>query len=269
MKIYESAEILGTLKLRKGVADRVLTDGGFYSNQFGEIAYKSDIAVSSPDSSVFYGITVKPSNALYSKRNTSVVSFADEFYITQNAPNTDEIVVSLASDGVTVLNRERTDLCVANSTNALRVADVVIPANALGTEGCARGWIFGQFQSSANRIIQLVVALNGVTIFQDNSGSHTGHAQAKQWQIEWIFAQRQSTTLAFFQGMMLVGSVAPAGATGFGEMIGGITHCPIFGNTSVTDDSTVNQRLTFDMNFTTAAAGVDFYRHFAYSELLA
>ena len=270
MKIYESAEVLGTLKIRRGLVDRVLTDGGFYSSQFGEVAYKTDLSQQGGgESSVFYGIVVKHTNSSYPARNVSVVSFADEFYLTQNAPNTDEVTVSLASKGTLVLNRERTILRRDSTTTAARIVDVVIPSGALGTNGCVRGWTFGQFQSAAARTFQIVAALNGVTIFQDNTVAHGGNAGIKPWQIEWIFGQRQSTTLAFFQGTMFVGGPKPAGTiAGEGDFDGGLTHQPIFGNTAVTDNSAISQRLTIDLNMTAAAAGADFYRHFAYSEML-
>ena len=126
------------------LANRKITSGGgFYSNSFGETAYKSDIGpgfygiiVKESDDSIalrddtivfttgdfvvadtsdkptisldttvarkndigpgFYGITVKHTNNTQSFRGIKVISFNNvDFYLGQNFPNTDEVVINL------------------------------------------------------------------------------------------------------------------------------------------------------------------------------
>ena len=96
MKRYGSIDIDKNLKLRGVVVDDLTTQGSFYSEQFGEVAYKSELTGSGGSGTGFYGITVKHSNNSDSFKCINVVAFdVTDFYVTQNSPNTDEILVSL------------------------------------------------------------------------------------------------------------------------------------------------------------------------------
>jgi len=93
LRHFSNPDIKGNLKIRGTILDRVRTQGSFYSEQFGEVAYKSDIT--SGGGSGFYGITVKHSDDSASFRGLNVIAFeVDNFYLTQNSPNTDEVIVN-------------------------------------------------------------------------------------------------------------------------------------------------------------------------------
>jgi len=86
MKRHGNIDISGNLKLRGVVVDRTTTQGGFYSQQFGETAYKSDIVASTPNDPGFYGIFVRESDGNPPTfKNDTLIFDSESFYLHSNS----------------------------------------------------------------------------------------------------------------------------------------------------------------------------------------
>jgi len=86
MKRHGNLDISGNLKLRGVVVDDLATQGSFYSEQFGEVAYKSDITVAEPASGGFYGIYVRESDSTPPTfKNDTIIFDSSYFYLSPNS----------------------------------------------------------------------------------------------------------------------------------------------------------------------------------------
>jgi len=194
MKIYENADISGNLKIRGRINENVTTDGGFYSKQFGEVAYANDVPDILSSDTEFYGITVKnvsstlTPNASFSKINT-ITFRAPDFYLSQNFPNTDEVTVALREDRVRVIDSRPQTFFAKGTTNERTVYTMRLPANLLATGRILEfRFIYSKVQGG-NRTSELNVYLDGVRVFGHdgvNGGTAVSNVlQPQLWNV-WL-----------------------------------------------------------------------------------
>lgn len=121
MKRIGSLDIDRNLKLRGKVVDKLVVEGGFYSQQFGESVYRDTLAAGSNvtlttsgntitiastggsgGAGGFYGIVVKDTSNTQKFRGINLLNFNfEQFYLTQNTPNTDEAIINVRALGLT------------------------------------------------------------------------------------------------------------------------------------------------------------------------
>lgn len=199
MKRYGSIDIDKNLKVRGVVVDDLTTQGGFYSQQFGEVIYRSTLAAGSnititqsgntttiastasgEASGGFYGITVKHSNNSDSFKGINLVAFdVTDFYVTQNSPNTDEVVVSL---------RDRDDL----TSVTVRESD--------GSPSFATDTIVfdsTDFYLSATSGGKPTVSLRDRTALNGATYVHTQTSSSREWTVAHNFSSKNLIAQAF------------------------------------------------------------------------
>ena len=180
MKIVGNLDATGNIKLRGRVLDKLVTDGGFYSRSYGEVAYKSDLGQDA--GSVvqnFYGLVVKETQApAATYKGINTINFdANFFYLSQNAPNTDEVVVNLRESprtkvlyrsGMRHLRNEPTHILTGTGVEHV-LLKFIIPANTF-PEKILRITIFGyQSQTNASDNQDLYITMNNRVIYNNNA----------------------------------------------------------------------------------------------------
>jgi len=264
MREYSNIDISGDLKLRHGAKERILVDSHFYSDQFGQAAYKTDIITSS-DASKFYGISTKLSNDNTSVLNIGLLTLADEFYISQNSPNTDEVIVNLGSDGVRTVQCDN-NLKYAGSPNTtlpFQIINCNIPSNTLVSNGAVRAESWGLIKTrNALVTYRLIVNINGAAVYDDTDSINT-IAISIPWKIDLLLYQTSPTRAGLSGNFVLSTNVA--GDPGVGSLAGQVGAQ--FGNFDFAHDITVGNNLTVTISLANANAIDKFYRHCAYVEV--
>lgn len=107
MKHNSNLDVYGTLKVRGVVVDDLTTQGGFYSQQFGETAYKSDL-------SLIAGGSIEVAQGPNSYPATDQLNFnTTYFYLTRDTTSGDPVVNWDLGEGF----KEREILLSGNSKN--------------------------------------------------------------------------------------------------------------------------------------------------------
>lgn len=265
MREYSNIEIIGDLTLRRGAKERIVTDSNFYSEQFGQAAYKTDIGSSSSGTSAkFYGISSKLSDDSFSVTNIGLFTFADEFYISQNSPNTDEVILSLGSDGVRTLQVDNNLLLSPTApTTPFTILDCTIKANELDLDGAARAYCWGTIKTRNGLVsLRLIINVNGTAIYDDQVSINTTLLRIP-WELDLLLYQTSPTRAGLSGYFNSSNNVNPGG---FG--IGALTahNARVFGNFDFAHDITADNTLTATLNFATANNADKFYRHCAFVE---
>lgn len=179
MKIIGNVDATGNLKLRGRVVDKLVVDGGFYSKSYGETAYKTDLSQGSGDVvQNFYGLVVKetytPANTTY--KGINVLNFdTNFFYLSQNAPNTDEVVVNLrASPRTKVIYRTgmkfiRNEPLPTTANLRHDVLKFVIPANTFPSKILRISFQGFQPKTNSSDTQDVVITLNNTTIYSQDA----------------------------------------------------------------------------------------------------
>jgi len=283
VKRYANLDIHGDLTLRGKFNDKLTTQGGFYSSFFGEIAYKTDIDALGPGggggSGGFYGINIKTHNTAPSLKGISVIGFSEDFYITQNAPNTDEVIVNLKNRSVrrghadTEFRRTRGR---GGATEVITMLNAPIPSNALTVGGVCRTQSFGKFRrATPSTTINFVVKLNNTTIYEDTSNSIVVTVPTQgAVRLELHLLQASNTSARLYGKLEFVQTPTPAGTNSPEIGIGSFVIQPMIEprsiNYSFSSDPTVSRNLTAEINWVNAPTAIEspFYHYMSYSEFL-
>lgn len=196
MKIIGNYDVDGNIKLRGRILNKVVTDGGFYSRTFGELAYKSDIVSGgSTDVGLFYGIAVKQSHPDKGYGGINTINFdANYFYLSQNTPNTDEVVVNLRTPRqrrITSINAatipvDTADDGVGAGTVELEMMRIVIPANMLSGAKIIKGHLGWIRDTTDNINIEYKWYINDTVVYQESAG--TGGADRAPKLMRFVFS---------------------------------------------------------------------------------
>ena len=200
MKILGNYDVDGTIKLRGRVLDKIVTDGGFYSRTFGELAYKSDIVPGgSSEVGLFYGIAVKQSYPQKAYGGINTINFdANYFYLSQNTPNTDEVVVNLraprqrriASMNAATVPVDTADDGAGAGTVELEMMRIVIPANMLSGAKAIKGHLGWIRNTTDNITIEYKWYINDTVVYTDNAA--TGGADIPPNMMRFLFSHHEN-----------------------------------------------------------------------------
>lgn len=270
MKIIGNYDVFGDIKLRGKILDRATVEGGFYSRQFGEVAYKADLGQDSGSTvQNFYGLVVKETQvpaATYKGINT--INFdTNFFYLSQNAPNTDEVVVNLRESprtkvlyrsGMRHLRNEPTHFLTGTGPEHI-LLKFIIPANTL-PEKILRMTVLGaQSQSNASDSQDIFVKLNDTTVFSATEAitAVTGPIVSKYM----LYLAMTESTPSYLMLHMLTNksNVASASQIGIGNWVSGTNatngYAGAFHVAGV--DPTIDQEFKF--SFFGLSSGNEFY----------
>jgi hypothetical protein len=266
MKIYGNLDIGGNLKIRNTINDRVLVEGGFYSGQFGEVAYKTDVPIEIVGSN-FYGMTIKyPDNSVSYRDIDTVILDVDSFYLKQNVPNTDEIQVNLRNTYNNIIGSSNVPR-VVRSTTITPMMFFTIPANTLKVGSLLKmvGFFASLNASGVSRFPTYTLQLNGATVFDDAGtarGTNTIHLE-----VITVYVAILSPTNAFMAVQPNVGNDVQQ-TFGQGAMEGAITTRGFMADEAVALDITVSNTIGLALSWTVSSTQT-FRHYFSYAELIS
>lgn len=229
MQPAKNYDVHGNVKLRGKILDKTATKGGFYSGQFGEVAYKSDFPF---DPAAAFSQVVKLTNQPgYSDLN--VISFnANEFYLANTTNNPDEVSVHLRDPHYNEVFLNTGQFYTLETTAEEPYFAFTIPANTLKPDGsnCIRGEYIGTFiNKTTSNAFTWRAKVNGVTVFTD---TQTITASAIERATSSIFhlLPLDENSIAFFCHDHNFGNIT-AVAHGYGSLAAAPTvSYQIFGN---------------------------------------
>jgi hypothetical protein len=245
-----------SLKIRGVFRDGLVTDGGFYSGQLGEVAYKTDV----PSASYFYGMTVKTSTDARSFSGINVISFDEhDFYLTQ--PDDNNVKVELRREATLATRSGESDVAYDRAFNLKSTTPenfkfyfrYVIPANKLTKGRVVRATILGTARWTGTTTSYTNLLLDGKKVY-DSSRTAFGTSTLLLARLDQLyFCQTSPTTLQ----VIIKAEDGPRVSTSeFGDLASDVTGTRQICHTGELESSQAVERvLEFYSTFNSAFTG--------------
>lgn len=162
-----------------------------------------------------------------------------------------------AGGGVTVLDRDVTEVEVVNTTTETTVYSSTVPGGTLGTDGMLEMVLIGRYfnNSGSNRTFTVIMKYGGTAIYRGLSGSIGSGSDPRSFLFHGFLGAAGATNAQRCNARQAVGRLNAEPPTGTGTTS---VSADQQGNTSVAVDSTADQTLEIAVMHNAANANLSF-----------